>query len=128
MKLHNKNTGEDGRLMLCHDYDEYPLFVEIGCIKIYYRSFADMVEAGWEYIKITAESLIRDEKIREAVRAWLECCRTQVVNHYLCDGNSCFVFTDEEGNDCCLDFTFRIDNLESNTDYTIAELCGEDNA
>lgn len=67
-----------------------------------------------------------DEKARKIVRAWAECCCTQVVNHYLCDGNSCFVFTDEDGNDCCLDFTFRIDNLESNADYTVAELCREE--
>lgn len=69
------------------------------------------------------EPYIENEKAREIVRAWTECCHAQVVHHYLCDGNSCFIFTDEGGNDCSLDFTFRIDNLESNADYTVAELC-----
>jgi len=68
MKLRNKKTGEDGRLKMCHDGDKYPLYVEIGEIRIYYHSFAEMIEAGWECCVDSAEPLIKDKKIRKAVR------------------------------------------------------------
>lgn len=73
-----------------------------------------------------AEPLIKDEKIRKAVRTWAECCDILVVKHYLSEGNSCFVYVDGEGNDICLDLVSRVKNLVSDKIYTLAELCGEE--
>ena len=121
--LRNKKTGGIGKIVA---YDAYKGIFAVDCDgkKKYYYTLAEL-NADWEDYT-PAEPLIKDEKVRKAVRVWLEYCHVQLVNHYLCDGNSCFTFTDEGGNDCSLDFTFRIGNLESNTDYTIAELCGEE--
>lgn len=121
MKLRNKKTGEiTTRIDVSESGEKFWVLSKKPCM---YDTLAELNE-DWEDSK-PAEPLIKDEKIRKAVRAWAECCHVQVVHHYLCDGNSCFIFTDEGGNDCSLDFTFRIDNLESNTDYAITELCGE---
>lgn len=122
MKLHNKNTGEDGRLMMCHDYDEYPLFVEIGCIKTYYHNFADMVKAGWDCIEIPVEPLIKDEKIRKAVRAWADANEFEpkyTVKYH----SSCYDLSSWQGD---IEFNSPIKGLEDEKEYTIAELCGEE--
>lgn len=117
MKLRNKKTGEIVEISgVGLVWNRYGMPFDLGR----YKSLTELNEE-WEDYK-PAEPYIENEKTREIVRAWAECCHAQVINHYLCDGCSCFVFTDEKGNDCCLDFTFRIDNLESNVDYTIAEL------
>ena len=65
MKLRNKKTGEIGKL------DAYDENKEMFAIKsngktIYYFSLADLCD-DWEDYK-PAESLIKDEKIRKAVR------------------------------------------------------------
>ena len=135
MKLHNKNTGEDGRLMMCHDYDEYPLFVEIGCIKTYYHNFADMVKAGWDCIKIPVEPLIKDEKIRKAVKAWTDYHNITEVK--------CGIGTWDHAGICIPDSVLQLHSIRDriviqffmNANkrekikegiYTIAELCGDE--
>lgn len=147
MKLRNKDTGEDGRLMMCHDYDEFPFFIEIGSIKIYYHNFADMVEAGWDCAKIPAEPLIKDERVRKAVRAWLAVQGQPIVAVAITrnkdsDGffNYCLYGYIERArlsngkpvvnkNLTAIDFEFRSlekYEFERHRDYTIAELCGEE--
>lgn len=130
MKLHNKKTGEDGCLMMCHDYDEYPLFVAIGCIRTYYHTFADMVKAGWDCIKIPAEPLIKDEKIRKAVRAWAEALdlrwfrRCSSVNAYTSR------LTGHNAEGVCYTMELKPKDLYGDKitkdSYTLAELCGEE--
>ena len=71
------------------------------------------------------EPLIKDEKIRKIVREWAERCSFPILEHYLSNGFSCFLCT-VDGNDYCLDFNLRIDNLECGKLYYIAELCGEE--
>lgn len=121
MKLHNKDTGEDGRLMMCHDYDEFPFFIEIGSIKIYYHNFAEMIEAGWDCVKIPAEPLIKDKKIRKAVRAWAEVNGVDEVA-YVSRSNSFGRF----GNSIMFDNNLDLHDLEDVRFYTITELCGEE--
>lgn len=123
MKLHNKDTGEDGRLMMCHDYDEYPFFIEIGSIKIYYHNFADMIEAGWDCVKIPAEPLIKDEKIRKAVRAWAEACGVNRVVNGEYDNELCAKGQQFYGAKIVLTKTVA---LPRGRNYTITELCGEE--
>lgn len=128
MKLHNKDTGEDGRLMMCHDYDEFPFFIEIGSIKIYYHNFAEMIEAGWDCVKIPAEPLIKDEKVRKAVRAWAEAnsiCRA--IHYKTAVGTELIEINYEQPTDqkAAIEFN-KYCGLEESKEYTIAELCGEE--
>lgn len=130
MKLRNKITKEiwnipEWRTPAVQEGD-ISFFAELnGEGKLFSYKSLDDLDKEWEDYK-PAEPLIKDEKIRKAVRLWAELNGIDELNHYFCDGSSCFIFTDEKGNDCSLDFTFRIDNLKSNTDYAIAELCGEE--
>lgn len=83
---------------------------------------------GWEYYVEPKEPLIKDEKIRKAVRAWAE---ANVINsgHYYNTGikfNATehrlqWIQTAIEFNDI-----MGLDNLEDGETYTIAELCGEE--
>lgn len=73
---------------------------------------------GWEYYVVPAEPLIKDEKIRKAVRAWA-------------DGNEC---TNVQFDAYWKGFrhnnsTITVWNdlpLEDGATYTITELCGEE--
>ena len=86
---------------------------------IIYNSLAEMMDE-WEDYK-PDEPLIKDEKIRKAVRAWAEA-----------DGadEKIYLTTDENGSRFAnkyggyIEFAFRIDMEERL--YTIAELCGEE--
>lgn len=119
MKLRNKDTGEDGRLVMCHD-DEYPLYIEIESIRIYYHSFAEMIDAGWDCSPKPAEPLIKDEKVRKAVRAWAEALKLVKCRY---DAYwKAFRFCDQT-----ISFIGLCDfDLEDERIYYIAELCGED--
>lgn len=70
---------------------------------------------GFDQMK---EPLIKDEKIRKAVRAWAEVNSIDRV-HYSYDGNSLWFGDDEIG------FKYLEPlPLELGTSYGIAELCG----
>lgn len=68
-----------------------------------------------------AEPLIKDEKIRKAVRAWAEACELDTAQYddywrsFRCD-------------DCVIGFKTEYTNLNLDDGkwYTIAELCGEE--
>jgi hypothetical protein len=79
------------------------------------NSLADLNEEWEDYEP--KEPLIKDEKIRKAVRAWAEATGTKAVNYW---GHleSC-------QNDASIDFQNGL-GLESGDDYSIAELCGEE--
>ena len=68
------------------------------------------------------EPLIKDPKIRKAVRAWAEANSIEQV-HYLYDGNCLWHGDDEIGFKYLekLPLEFDVDKL-----YTITELCGEE--
>ena len=122
MKLRNRKTGEDGRLKMCHDDDKYPLYIEIGEIRVYYHNFAEMIEAGWECCIKPAEPLIKDEKIRKAILTWAKANDVTEVCY-----DSCW----NEFKDRCFTISFdydfdRHDGLTDRVSYTIAELCGEE--
>lgn len=64
--------------------------------------------------------LIKDEKIRKAVRAWAEANGIEQVN-YLYDGNCLWFGDDEIGFKYLEHLPLEFDKI-----YTIAELCGEE--
>lgn len=134
MKLRNKKTGEIVDVeSLGHAEslkEKYGYQVTLSWKTKYenlsqcksYESLAELNDE-WEDYK-TAEPLIKDEKIRKAVRAWAEACGY--------DG-ACIVEHDKSANELTgiahttvialgeIDFA-----LEDRKRYTIDELCGEE--
>ena len=85
-----------------------------------YDTLAELC-AEWEDCT-PAEPLIKDEKIRKAVKAWAEANDITKVSHDA--GWNAFRCTDFV---IAFDHDFdRHDGLEDMRSYTIAELCGEE--
>lgn len=123
MKLRNKKTGEHGeyqvvsagyliRVRNCDTNESY----QYDCI----AGFND----NWEDYK-PAEPLIKDEKVRKAVRAWAEANDIEDGITYLDNGEfRSYLNT-------TIDFAIlvdehRFDLLKKSQEYTITELCGEE--
>ena len=114
MKLKNKNTGEIIELKLIQVNDKYLEDHEVDLLngeKLTLKSLAD----NFDDVK---EPLIKDEKIRKAVRAWAEGNNIESVHYdafwrgFRRDNSSITVWEELP--------------LEDNKVYTIAELCGEE--
>lgn len=130
MKLRNKKTGEVVESFKRGPIDLYfyPNGHEGGneLDRKTYKSLAELND-DWEDYE-PKEPLIKDEKVRKAVRAWAE---ANVINsgHYYNTGikfNATehrlqWIQTAIEFNDI-----MGLDNLEDGETYTIAELCGEE--
>lgn len=88
-----------------------------------YSSLAQFNEE-WEDYKPT-EPLIKDEKIRKAVRDWAEACKLKHVTYKQASNE--FYDSDTRGA-FAIRFTIMPVEvyLEDGEGYTIAELCGED--
>lgn len=127
MKLCNKKTGDIVEVLT--DSIAVNVLRDKEDITGYYTSLAELNEEWEDYTP--AEPLIKDEKIRKAVRAWADTNgidKKVEYNAYSSDGSCSFVFTYKGGEaELLLDFRYIIDNLKSGKYYTIAELCGEDN-
>lgn len=123
MKMRNKKTGEIMRA--------YPVLrsCEDGTDTLYPNIYS--LNEEWEDCK-PIEPLIKDEKIRKVVRAWVDNLRP-----YMCDGVITFyvdttyctfqvdVWGDHNTRDIAeLDLVFDYNGLEDNTTYTTDELCG----
>ena len=111
MKLRNKKTGD------IVEWDGVHISNDI--VGEMFDSIAELNEE-WEDYKPT-EPLIKDEKVRKAVRAWAEVNRmapTDAVNfmQHLVEFN---------GHYCSIVFNKRLKGLEDGC-YTIAELCGSE--
>ena len=128
MKLKNKKTGEVIDLDIANIKAQFggisviPEPVKLGGDEYVYHSLAEL-NADWEDY-VPKEPLIKDEKIRKAVRAWAEANEIETVEYdeywvsFRIDDKT-ISFKDE---DRCLGFY----GLENSRDYTIAELCGEE--
>ncbi len=117
MKLRNKNTGEVKKMWkdnICLSFGD--------CNKVYY-SLAEL-NADWEDYK-PAEPLIKDEKIRKAVRAWAEAneiSRAQ-FDRYTSGFSAC-----DDGHNLLsmISFDGFVFMFVDGEYYTIDELCGEE--
>ena len=91
-----------------------------GSKSVIYLRDAELNESFEDYKP--AEPLIKDEKIRKAVRAWAEACgadKVAIANNYC--------LTTEEDEDVEIVFTLPIfEGMDDDDFYTIAELCGEE--
>jgi hypothetical protein len=115
MKLRNKRTGEIAEIKLKLN-----------------ESLPDAIrrtieEAGWEE---TREPLIKDEKIRKAVRAWAEANDIKEIIIFDSSNNAPYTpvgAVEFAGNASRLKVLFRTgERFDTNMIYTIEELCGED--
>lgn len=110
MKLRNRKTGEIEAVQ----HNVALLHFSSGKTSSYH-SIVELNEE-WEDYK-TQEPLIKDEKIRKAVRAWAEACNVERCQY---DGDGDFA-TRWHG--------IKLDGSGMELDeghYTIAELCGEE--
>lgn len=112
MKLRNKKTGEVVEVSnIGLVWNRHGMPADIGS----YGSLAEL-NANWEDHK-PSEPLIKDEKVRKAVRAWAEACDVERC-HY--DGDGDFA-TRWHG----IKLDGSGEQLEEGN-YTIDELCGEE--
>lgn len=124
MKLRNKKTGA-----IVEAYKEEPidLFFYLGTDeegdeldRKTYHSLSELNEE-WEDYK-PAEPLIKDEKVRKAVRAWAEANELKPDYEVKYDADRYGLISWQAD----INFNFRIEGLEHNKKYIIDELCGEE--
>lgn len=132
MKLRNKKTGLTGKLTNI-DLDIYEdgseIYISIlldnsggECIDKQFYSIDELKKflKDWEDVK---EPLIKDEKVRKAVRAWAEANSITYVEYRSEDLGDRFNGYDFEY--ICFN-PWKADNLKDCREYTITELCGEE--
>ena len=125
MRLRNKKTGKIYTL----SEDLYIEYTQGGKIEVraiipggnmsYYYDSLEKLNEDWEDVK---EPLIKDPKIRKAVRAWSE------VNEFKPDYTvkyclNCYSLISWQAD---IEFNGNIEGLEDGKEYTIAELCGSE--
>lgn len=132
MRLRNKKTGEVIDLDIANIKAQFggisviPEPVKLGGDEHVYHSLAEL-NADWEDYKPT-EPLIKDEKIRKAVRAWAEANDINSEHYH----NTDIKFNATEHRlqwiQTSIEFNniMGFDNLEDGETYTIDELCGEE--
>ena len=125
MKLRNKKTGEVFEAFKKAPIDLYFYLNkyegENDFDRKTYQSLAELNDEWEDYEP--KEPLIKDEKIRKAVLAWAELIPSAQVRYDQSDGR----FYTRSGyiQSYSISFPRRL-GLDETTDYTIAELCGED--
>lgn len=122
MRLRNKKTGKITEIeevnLIVHDdkCDCYESFAE-------YHSLAGL-NADWEDYE-PKEPLIKDEKIRKAVRAWAEANDVlEVFIDNIGDGTYMELYDEDDGRRRIS--ALRPAGLKTREAYTIDELCGEE--
>lgn len=122
MKLRNKKTGE----ILAVQHKVALLHFSNGTTSSYH-SLAELNEE-WEDYK-PAEPLIKDPKIRKAVRAWAEAIGATSIVVFDCNNAPCLKINEmefaENGGRASISFK-TIEKIDMNKAYTIEELCGEE--
>lgn len=123
MRLRNKNTGEIGVLNYYDGKIQVVLMDAPLCGNSVLGEYETLAELNndWEDYA-TKDPLIKDEKIRKAVRAWAEANNITQVSHDACwNAFRCTDFV------IAFDYDFdRHDGFEDMKTYTIDELCGEE--
>ena len=128
MKLRNKNTGEIGYLELEKGDDEKYISFRVyknDFMHIRYNSLTKLIAEWEEYTP--PEPLIKDEKIRKAVRAWADTLNvTKVYIKQIGSSVLCITLLGDEKYDDQFKIELPYSNHLGGFYYTIAELCGEE--
>ena len=123
MRLRNKKTGEVvveiNKIGLV--WNKYGMPAEIG----QYDSLAKLNEEWEDYVP--TEPLIKDEKIRKAVRAWADANNINSRHYHENDVKFNSLEHELTWIDTSIQFNEfgTLEGLEDGKRYTIAELCGE---
>lgn len=127
MKLRNKKTGDVWEFDMISMEISRTTLEKLGASTFgngsYYAHSIAELNDEWEDYKI--EPLIKDEKIRKAVRAWAEAGGLEhftVVNEHF---NCCKIMGRKYNRVSKIEFLTTIPDATHRT-YTIAELCGEE--
>ena len=127
MKLRNKNTGVIVKFLslelVDEDEIEFTHVMPSGHENALSYHSLEKFKEEWEIYKPT-EPLIKDEKIRKAVRAWADANEIETVDYdkyWVAFGRDDKTISFKDY-DKCLGFY----GLDDNATYTIDELCGED--
>lgn len=125
MKIRNKKTGEVFEAFKKAPIDLYFYLNkyegENDFDRKTYQSLAELNDEWEDYNP--KEPLIKDEKIRKAVRAWAELIPSAQVRYDHSDGR---LYTHSDYiQPYSISFPRRL-GLDEMADYTIAELCGEE--
>ena len=119
MKLKNKNTGQEGNFIINKDHFEC---VDLDCVPLYF-SLSELLDE-WEDYK-PKEPLIKDEKIRKAVRAWAE---ANEISQAQFDRYTRGFSASDDGHNILsmISFDGFVFMFVDGKYYTIDELCGEE--
>lgn len=124
MKLQNKRTGEIVELLgiVCIDGRTFFRFDDGKAIFKFEANSLFKLNNEWKDVEPT-EPLIKDEKIRKAVRAWWETIPDTIIDKRIIyknnDDFAVGIYTIYCG-------TIYPETIERNKLYTITELCGEE--
>ena len=137
MKLRNKKTGEVAEVYLDNYTDESNI-VSV-CLKVkddvspdgykYIASYTNLVELLEEWEDYTSpEPLIKDQKVRKAIRAFAELHDSKTITFDETHGGASFISRADNGYSMLwvLGKSWGVDNIEFGKPYTIIELCGEE--
>ena len=117
MKLRNKKTGE------IVEVGDRGVGIDSRAYQRYYHTLAEFNEEWEDYSP--KQPLIKDEKVRKAVRAWAEVLNIEGVSiEHRCAGELCEVHSVFCG--LSMEFDGSIMSDIQDGDYTITELCGEE--
>ena len=123
MKLRNKKTGD------VREFESLNLIVRAEEPEDGYESWDDYhslaeLNEEWEDYK-PKEPLIKDEKVRKAVRAWAEACGAKQIKYSIAPNQ---YYDADMGTGFSIKFSTKPVEvyLEEGKMYTIAELCGEE--
>lgn len=93
-----------------------------------YDTVEDLMDdyAAYEEHNPPEKPLIKDEKIRKAVKAWAEVNLIKNVLYAERSDRSLYALTDMGDDDFSIELVGWIPTLKDGGEYTIAELCGEE--
>ena len=119
MKLRNKKTGEikeDSDLSKMLSRYDMPSF----------ESISELCDEWEDYAP--KEPLIKDEKVRKAIRAFAELHDSKTITFDETHSGASFISRADNGYSMLwiLGKSWGAENIEYNKPYTIAELCGEE--
>ena len=124
MRLRNKKTGKIVELdHFSMHYNRPEEWGQQPC-STWNHSLAELNEE-WEDYK-PAEPLIKDEKVRKAVREWAEVNSIKEAMYAERPDRSLCLLADMSDDDYNIGFVGWIPTLKDGKSYTIAELCGEE--
>lgn len=127
MRIRNKKTGKIQTCDFAVISNDATRDGEIASLNghiLIFRSIKQLTDDYEDYMP--AEPLIKDEKIRKAVRAWAEVNSIEKALYAERPNRSLCVLTDMGDDDFSIEFVGWMPTLGDGETYTIAELCGEE--